>query len=134
MAITQDAPAPDAKFVGWAAVDDTAIEGNLQLISYQPKTFCEDDIEVKILYSGICGSDLHTISGGWGDMSEKWPQVVGHEIVGEVVRVGGDSGKRFKLGDMVGIGAQCDSCQECEWCDGRESLRHSAWVALGGSR
>jgi len=74
------------------------------------------------MYAGICGSDIHTISGGWGDMSKKWPMVVGHEIVGEVVRAG-DQVKGIKVGDMVGIGAQCDSCMDCKSCNDRESDR-----------
>lgn len=118
--ITSAYPAADGKFTGWAALDNTAVQGNLVYTTYTPKTFCEDDIDVKILYSGICGSDIHVLSEGWSDMSAKWPQVVGHEIVGEVVRVGEVSGKKFKLGDVVGVGAQSDSCQECDWCVDRE--------------
>lgn len=52
-------------------------------------------------------------------MSSKWPLVVGHEIVGKVVRVG-EEVQSIRIGDMVGIGAQCDSCQVCESCVGRE--------------
>lgn len=64
----------------------------------------------------MCGSDHHCASGGWGDMSSMYPQVVGHEIVGEIVRVGKDV-KNFKVGDIAGVGAMCDSCQDCEWCN-----------------
>jgi D-arabinose 1-dehydrogenase-like Zn-dependent alcohol dehydrogenase len=46
-----------------------------------------------------------------------YPQVVGHEIVGEVLRVGDKVDKSIKVGDIVGVGAQCDSCQDCEYCD-----------------
>jgi D-arabinose 1-dehydrogenase-like Zn-dependent alcohol dehydrogenase len=72
---------------------------------------------VKIQYCGVCASDLHTASSGWGDMTEMYPQVVGHEIVGEVLRVGDKVDKSIKVGDIVGVGAQCDSCQDCEYCD-----------------
>ena len=72
---------------------------------------------VKITYCGICASDLHTASSGWGDMTEMYPQVVGHEIVGEVLRVGDKVDKSIKVGDIVGVGAQCDSCQSCMYCD-----------------
>jgi len=81
-----------------------------------------DDI-VKIQYCGVCASDLHTASSGWGDMTEMYPQVVGHEIVGEVLRVGDKVDKSIKVGDIVGVGAQCDSCQDCEYCDKGESPR-----------
>ncbi|CAK4164899.1 unnamed protein product [Aphanomyces euteiches] len=46
----------------------------------------EYDVEVKVTHCGICGSDLHTVTGGWGEI--KYPMVVGHEIIGHVVRVG----------------------------------------------
>jgi D-arabinose 1-dehydrogenase-like Zn-dependent alcohol dehydrogenase len=58
------------------------------------------------------------MSSGWGDMSKMYPQVVGHEIVGKVVRVGKDV-KHLKEGDLAGIGAQCDSCMECDSCKSR---------------
>jgi alcohol dehydrogenase (NADP+) len=50
-------------------------------------------------------------------MTEMYPQVVGHEIVGEVIRIGDKVDKNIKIGDIVGVGAQCDSCQDCEYCD-----------------
>lgn len=50
-------------------------------------------------------------------MSAMYPQVVGHEIVGEVLRVGDKVDKQIKVGDIVGVGAQCDSCQDCTYCD-----------------
>jgi D-arabinose 1-dehydrogenase-like Zn-dependent alcohol dehydrogenase len=85
---------------------------------------------VKIQYCGVCASDLHTASSGWGDMSAMYPQVVGHEIVGEVLRVGDKVDKNIKVGDIVGVGAQCDSCQDCEYCDKGESL--SVMYDVGG--
>jgi len=48
-------------------------------------------------------------------MSSMYPMVVGHEIVGKVVKAG-PKAQGFKEGDLVGIGAQCDSCMQCEWC------------------
>lgn len=72
---------------------------------------------MKILYCGICASDLHTASSGWGDMTKMYPQVVGHEIVGEVVRTGSQTEGGIKVGDVVGVGAQCDSCLKCHWCE-----------------
>ena len=82
------------------------------------------DLLVKIQYCGVCASDLHTASSGWGDMTEMYPQVVGHEIVGEVLRVGDKVDKSIQVGDIVGVGAQCDSCQDCEYCDKGASLLH----------
>lgn len=50
------------------------------------------------------------------DMSKMYPQVVGHEVVGEVVKVG-DKVKHLKVGDIAGVGAQCDSCLDCTSCN-----------------
>lgn len=69
-----------------------------------------------MLYCGICGSDVHALAGDWGALSAEKPSFCGHEIVGEVVRVGGEVTNGTKLGDHVGIGAQSDSCRECKWC------------------
>ncbi|GAA5981839.1 hypothetical protein JCM5350_005743 [Sporobolomyces pararoseus] len=111
--------ATDYKFEGWAAQGKDSIEGKLQFIDFSEKIkpFCDDDVDIKILYSGICGSDLHTMSGGWGDVP--YPQVVGHEIVGIAVRVGSQV-THVKEGDMVGVGAQSDSCLECDQCKAHE--------------
>lgn len=50
------------------------------------------------------------MSAGWGEAD--WPQVVGHELVGRAVKVGSEV-KHVKVGDIVGVGAQCDSCGKC---------------------
>jgi uncharacterized zinc-type alcohol dehydrogenase-like protein len=73
-----------------------------------------DDVEIKILYCGICHSDIHTARNEWGG-STIYPSVPGHEIVGKVTRVG-DSVKKFKTGDIVGVGCFVDSCGECLSC------------------
>lgn len=103
----------DYKFSGWGAFGTDSVKGNFKKFSYEPKKWAEDDVDIKILYSGICASDLHTAGGGWG--TPEWPQVVGHEIVGIAVRVGSQV-KHVKVGDMVGVGAQNDSCLECTQC------------------
>ncbi|GAA5966089.1 hypothetical protein JCM3765_002601 [Sporobolomyces pararoseus] len=109
----------DYKFEGWAAQGKDSIKGNLEYIDYTDKVkpFCDDDVDIKVLYAGICGSDLHTMSGGWGEVP--YPQVVGHEIVGIAVRVGSQV-THVKEGDMVGVGAQNDSCLECDQCKSHE--------------
>lgn len=60
------------------------------------------------------GSDVHTITGGWGPLSTDWV-VPGHEIVGKVTHVG-DEVKEFKVGQRVGVGAQVYACLECDRC------------------
>ncbi|KAJ9100502.1 hypothetical protein QFC21_003541 [Naganishia friedmannii] len=107
--------ATDYKFEGWGAFDKNSIKGELKWFEYEPKHWQETDVDIKIKYCGICASDLHTMSAGWGEAD--WPQVVGHELVGEAVRVGSEV-KHVKVGDMVGVGAQCDSCGKCpEACE-----------------
>ncbi|MEO7773958.1 MAG: NAD(P)-dependent alcohol dehydrogenase [Steroidobacteraceae bacterium] len=71
------------------------------------------DIQIDILFCGICHSDLHTVRGEWG--AGKFPQVPGHEIVGRVTAVG-DNASKHKVGDMVGVGCFVDSCRTCSSC------------------
>jgi alcohol dehydrogenase (NADP+) len=71
------------------------------------------DILIAIRYAGICHSDIHTVRGDWGPIT--YPQVVGHEIVGEVVEVGA-AVTRHAVGDRVGVGCMVNSCRECENC------------------
>ena len=87
---------------------------DLKLTSFQPKTFKEDDVEVAITHCGVCGSDIHTLSQGWG--KSKLPLVAGHEIVGHVTRVG-NKVNEFKVGQRVGVGAQISSCMKCRACN-----------------
>lgn len=103
----------DYKFCGWVAKDKNSVKGNLVWEEYQPKPWTEDDVDIQITHCGICASDLHTLRSGWGETD--YPQVVGHEIVGKVVKVGKNV-KHIKLGDRVGVGAQAGSCLNCEYC------------------
>jgi uncharacterized zinc-type alcohol dehydrogenase-like protein len=72
-----------------------------------------NDVEMKILYCGICHSDLHQIKNDFGHTM--YPLVPGHEIVGKVTRVGGNVNE-FKVGSLAGIGCIVDSCGKCESC------------------
>jgi len=101
------------QFQGWAAMGPDAVKGNFQQWKYTPKTWEETDVDIKIMYCGICASDIHTASGGWHQ--PEYPIVVGHEIVGEAVRVGKEV-SHVKVGDIVGVGAQSGSCLNCERC------------------
>ena len=71
------------------------------------------DVQVEILYCGVCHSDLHFARNDWG--MTIYPVVPGHEIVGRVTAVG-DQVKKFKVGDIAGIGCLVDSCRECDNC------------------
>lgn len=111
--------ATDYKFEGWMGLDKNAI-GNMQWKAYEPKPFNDDDVDIQITHSGICGSDLHTLRSGWG--ATDYPCVVGHEIVGRAVRVGPKAEGGIKVGDRVGVGAQSASClqPDCEQCSNGE--------------
>jgi alcohol dehydrogenase (NADP+) len=71
------------------------------------------DVQIDILFCGVCHSDLHTARGEWG--STKYPCVPGHEIVGRVTKVGRDV-KNFREGQMAAVGCMVDSCHSCENC------------------
>lgn len=89
------------------------------VLEFKPKTFQPQDVELAITHCGVCGSDVHTLTQGWGE--SKLPLVVGHEIVGTVIRVG-NKVTEFKPGDRVGVGAQIGSCLSCRACkDGYEN-------------
>ena len=114
----------DYKFEGWMGLDKEAAKGNMVWQGYEPKTFQETDIDIEITHSGVCGSDIHTLSSGWGPTA--YPCVVGHEIVGKAVRVGKDVKTGVKVGDRVGVGAQSGACLnqkgDCPNCaDGSEN-------------
>ncbi|WP_275949709.1 NAD(P)-dependent alcohol dehydrogenase [Dyadobacter fanqingshengii] len=71
------------------------------------------DVQIDILFCGVCHSDLHTARSEWGP--SMYPCVPGHEIVGTVISVG-EHVKKFKVGDVVGVGCMVDSCRECQYC------------------
>lgn len=72
------------------------------------------DVEIEILYCGVCHSDIHTARNEWG--GTKYPCVPGHEIVGKVTRVGNEV-KKYKEGETVGVGCFVDSCGQCQNCN-----------------
>ncbi len=71
------------------------------------------DIQIEILYCGVCHSDLHQIRNEWGNSI--FPMVPGHEIVGRITKVGSGV-KKFKAGELAGVGCLVDSCRICENC------------------
>jgi uncharacterized zinc-type alcohol dehydrogenase-like protein len=72
-----------------------------------------NDIQLDILYCGVCHSDLHTVRDEWGGTT--YPCVPGHEIVGRVVKAGRDV-KNFREGDLAAVGCMVDSCRTCDNC------------------
>ncbi len=72
-----------------------------------------NDVQIEILYCGVCHSDIHQARSEWGPAI--YPMVPGHEIVGRIIAVGNDV-KNFKVGDLAGVGCFVDSCRECHNC------------------
>ena len=90
------------------------------------------DVQIQILFCGICHSDLHTVRGEWGPCA--YPQVPGHEIVGRVVSVGSGV-TQWKAGDLVGVGCMVDSCQHCQPCaDGLEQYCDNGMTGTYGGK
>jgi uncharacterized zinc-type alcohol dehydrogenase-like protein len=74
------------------------------------------DVQIEILYCGVCHSDLHQVRNEWKEvMPTVYPCVPGHEIVGRVVKAG-SAVKKFKEGDIAAVGCMVDSCRVCASC------------------
>ncbi|KAG0248638.1 hypothetical protein BG011_010067 [Mortierella polycephala] len=97
-------------FNGWASTGTA----HLKQWSYHPRPLGPKDVEMEISHCGICGSDIHTITSGWGEL-KNGPCISGHEIVGKVVAKGDSS--HHQIGDLVGVGAMVDSCDDCKECN-----------------
>ncbi|GLU20232.1 hypothetical protein SLE2022_364420 [Rubroshorea leprosula] len=98
------------KAFGWAARDQS---GHLSPFNFSRRATGEEDVRFKVLYCGICHSDLHFLKNDWG--ASDYPIVPGHEIVGEVTEVGSKV-KKVKVGDKVGVGCLVGACRSCENC------------------
>jgi uncharacterized zinc-type alcohol dehydrogenase-like protein len=89
------------------------------------------DVLIKILYCGVCHTDIHFARNEWGNAT--YPMVPGHEIVGKVTRVGSEVTK-WKEGETVGIGCMVDSCRTCpscvageeQYCDGPATFTYNS--------
>jgi alcohol dehydrogenase (NADP+) len=99
----------------------------------------EDDVQIEILFCGICHSDLHQVRNEWSAMPTVYPCIPGHEIVGRVIKVG-SAVTKFKTGDLAAVGCLVDSdgnCQECQagleqFCPHMTLTYNSPDVQLGG--
>lgn len=91
-----------------------APDADLEQIQIDRRKVRSQDVEIEILYCGVCHSDLHTARNDWG--GTRYPAVPGHEIVGRVISVG-EEVTRFRSGDLVGVGCIVDSCRTCSSCE-----------------
>lgn len=90
-----------------------AADQDLKALTIERREVMPDDVEIDILYCGVCHSDIHTARGDWA--GTKYPCVPGHEIVGKVTRMG-NAVTRFSIGDTVAVGCLVDSCSVCTSC------------------
>lgn len=86
---------------------------DLEAMTIERREVTPKDIEIEILYCGVCHSDLHTARNDWG--GSMYPVVPGHEIVGRITNVGSEVSK-FKIGDLAAVGCMVDSCGQCDSC------------------
>ncbi|KAM0021920.1 putative oxidoreductase [Helianthus debilis subsp. tardiflorus] len=98
------------KAYGYAARDTSGI---LSPLTFSRRATGDKDVRFKVLYCGICHSDLHVVKNEWG--FTKYPITPGHEIVGVVTEVGSKV-ENFKIGDKVGVGCLVGSCRSCQSC------------------
>ncbi|KAL9267321.1 putative cinnamyl alcohol dehydrogenase 6 [Drosera capensis] len=112
---------------GWAAHDSS---GKVTPYIFKRRENGANDVTIKILYCGICHTDLHFARNDWG--VTMFPVVPGHEITGLIMKVGSNVTK-FKEGDRVGVGCITASCLECEFCkDSQENYCDQVQLTSNG--
>lgn len=111
------------KSMGYGA---TSASEPLSLLNFERRVPGPKDVQIEILYCGVCHSDLHTARNEWHNTV--YPVVPGHEIIGRVTAVGNEV-TRFKVGELAGVGCMVDSCQHCQSCaDGLEQYCENGFV------
>ena len=110
---------------GYAAQNATTPLGPFKFERREPGAH---DVEIEILYCGVCHSDIHQARNEWG--GSIFPMVPGHEIVGKVTRVGAHV-TNFKAGDLAGVGCLVDSCRTCPSCE--QGLEQYCEVGMVGT-
>src|SRR5947209_12536418 len=95
---------------GYAAQSATS---QLAPFSFDRRDPGPTDVQIEILFCGVCHSDIHTARGEWGGTT--YPCVPGHEIVGRVVKAG-NKVSNFREGDLAAVGCMVDSCRTCDNC------------------
>lgn len=126
--------------IGYAATD---ARSPLAPFRFERRDLTAKDVQLEILYCGVCHSDLHVVRSEWG--RSRYPCVPGHEIVGRVTAVG-SAVTKFRPGDMAAVGCMVDSCRQCVNCrEGEEQFcergpvmtyggleKHTGGITYGG--
>ncbi|MFZ2725735.1 MAG: NAD(P)-dependent alcohol dehydrogenase [Methylococcaceae bacterium] len=86
----------------------------LEAFTINRRELLNDDVQIDILYCGVCHSDIHQVRNEWGNAN--YPMVAGHEIIGRVSAIGNKVSK-FSIGDLVGVGCMVDACGHCPDCE-----------------
>ncbi|WP_339836703.1 NAD(P)-dependent alcohol dehydrogenase [uncultured Flavobacterium sp.] len=108
------------------AFGTAAADADLKELDINRREVTTNDIEIEILYCGVCHSDLHTARNDWG--GTMYPSVPGHEIVGRITKIGNEVTK-FKVGDLAGVGCLVGSCKTCDSCKkDLEQYCSNGWV------
>lgn len=113
------------------AFGNKAATADLELLQIERRVAGAKDVQIDILYCGVCHSDIHTARNDW--QNSVYPVVPGHEIIGRVTEIGGEV-TNFKAGDLVGVGCLVDSCRTCHSCkDGLEQYCENGWIGTYNS-
>lgn len=104
-------------------------EADLNQLQIDRRHVLNKDVEIDILFCGVCHSDLHFARNDWG--MTQYPVVPGHEIVGRVTQVG-DGVSKYKVGDLVAVGCLVDSCRSCSNCKADLEQYCPEWVGTYG--
>ena len=102
------------KATGYAASHSFS---RLKPLAFEREEAGANEVEIEVLYCGVCHSDVHQAENDWGNTV--YPCMPGHEIVGRVTKAGANV-TLHKAGDLVGVGCMIDSCRECAPCRARE--------------
>ncbi|MFN3587086.1 MAG: NAD(P)-dependent alcohol dehydrogenase [Moraxellaceae bacterium] len=100
--------------IGYAATDNRSPLAPYRFSRRDP---LPSDVQIEILFCGVCHSDLHVVRSDWG--RTQYPCVPGHEIVGRVTAVG-SAVTKFRVGDLAAVGCMVDSCRVCPSCSSGE--------------
>tara|TARA_R110000868_G_scaffold250386_1_gene506904 strand:+ start:4902 stop:5957 length:1056 start_codon:yes stop_codon:yes gene_type:complete len=117
----------DTKIV--KAYGTASAEADLNQLNINRRSVTAKDVEIDILFCGVCHSDLHFARNDWG--MTQYPVVPGHEIVGTVTKIGSGVSK-YKVGDLVAVGCLVDSCRTCNNCKDDLEQYCPQWVGTYG--
>lgn len=120
---------------GYAAISSTA---SLAPIAFERRSPRTQDVVIDILYCGVCHSDIHSARNEWH--STRYPLIPGHEIIGRVSAIGNDV-RKYRVGDLVGVGCLVDSCRHCtscnegleQYCENRFTATYDSEDKIGGT-